>query len=164
MMGSHSSAGEQTGLFAGGQSFQELDMPDADVRYFPSFYAHDEALALFDTLMEEASWKQWRVKMYEKEVDMPRLTAWHGDPGVSYSYSNVREEARGWTPQLLAMKDRVEQASGEHFNCVLLNLYRNGMDHVGWHADEFRARAGAGARHWLHQLGSGAPFSDEAQV
>ena len=81
-------------------------------------------------------------------------TAWHGDPGVSYSYSNVREEARGWTPQLLAMKERVEQASGEHFNCVLLNLYRNGMDHVGWHADDER-ELGQAPAHWLHQLGSG---------
>jgi alkylated DNA repair dioxygenase AlkB len=30
----------------------------------------------------------------------------------------------------------VEQATAHRFNSVLLNLYRNGRDSMGWHADD----------------------------
>lgn len=33
------------------------------------------------------------------------------------------------------IKKRVEQTTGETFNSVLCNRYRNGSDTVGWHAD-----------------------------
>jgi alkylated DNA repair dioxygenase AlkB len=40
-----------------------------------------------------------------------------------------------WTDTLWALKERVEAQSGRRFNSVLGNLYRNGNDAMGWHAD-----------------------------
>jgi len=40
-----------------------------------------------------------------------------------------------WSPQLLEIKSRVEAHSKINFTSVLLNYYRNGNDHVGWHRD-----------------------------
>mgnify|MGYP006295378733 FL=1 len=39
------------------------------------------------------------------------------------------------TPLLTSLKKQCEQATGVSFNSVLVNLYRDGNDGVGWHAD-----------------------------
>jgi alkylated DNA repair dioxygenase AlkB len=36
------------------------------------------------------------------------------------------------------LKAKVEGACGRPFNSVLLNLYRNGVDSMGWHSDDER--------------------------
>ncbi|WP_438489734.1 alpha-ketoglutarate-dependent dioxygenase AlkB, partial [Listeria monocytogenes] len=36
---------------------------------------------------------------------------------------------------MLALKHAVEATCGVRFNSVLLNRYRNGLDSLGWHAD-----------------------------
>ena len=48
----------------------------------------------------------------------------------------MRLRPEPWHPAVLGVKDRVERLSGQHFNSVLLNLYRDGMDSVAWHADD----------------------------
>ena len=40
-----------------------------------------------------------------------------------------------FTPSILEIKNKVEALSSQKFNTVLLNLYRNGNDSNGWHAD-----------------------------
>jgi alkylated DNA repair dioxygenase AlkB len=34
------------------------------------------------------------------------------------------------------LRTRLEKASGGSFNSVLLNLYRDGVDSMGWHSDD----------------------------
>src|SRR5262249_9159354 len=55
--------------------------------------------------------------------------------GVSYSYSGVTHHGSGWTPELLDVRRRVEEAAGTEFNSLLLNLYRGGGDSMGFHTD-----------------------------
>jgi alkylated DNA repair dioxygenase AlkB len=69
-------------------------------------------------------------------MDVPRLTAWHGDPGAVYTYSNIRMEPEPWTPLLESIRDRVSEFCKAEFNSVLLNLYRDGNDSMGWHSDD----------------------------
>jgi alkylated DNA repair dioxygenase AlkB len=40
------------------------------------------------------------------------------------------------TSTLINIKSRIESVTGYQFNCVLLNLYRNGRDSVSWHSDD----------------------------
>ena len=40
-----------------------------------------------------------------------------------------------WTPELLSIKSKIEEKAAVNFTSVLLNLYRNGKDSVGWHRD-----------------------------
>ncbi len=81
-------------------------------------------------------WKQDSMKLYGKDIPLPRLTAWYGDPGAAYTYSGIKSEPNPWTDGLLHIKDRIEDASGSTFNCVLLNWYRDGKDSLSWHADD----------------------------
>ncbi len=73
--------------------------------------------------------------MFGKAIAQPRLTAWYGDEGAIYTYSNLTNRPLEWTPELLVIKARAEKTAQMNFNSVLLNYYRNGQDSMGWHQD-----------------------------
>jgi hypothetical protein len=58
----------------------------------------------------------------------------YGDDGITYRYSGSDYSALPWTPTLLEIKARIEEVYG-NYNYCLLNLYRNGQDSMGTHAD-----------------------------
>jgi alkylated DNA repair dioxygenase AlkB len=76
------------------------------------------------------------MKMYGKEILLPRLTAWYGDENARYKYSGIVNIPLPWTEELLLIKHKVEEISQTKFNSVLLNYYRNGNDSMGWHSDD----------------------------
>lgn len=100
--------------------------------FLPQSFA-DDYLAAF---LKEIVWRQEDVVIYGKRHAQPRLIAWHGDPGRTYTYSRLRLAANPWTSGLSTLKESVEQAAGAEFNSVLLNLYRTGQDSIAWHADD----------------------------
>lgn len=85
-------------------------------------------------LVDRLEWEQRHLVMFGKEVAEPRLSAWYGDE--SYTYSGVTLRPRPMTPELEELKSVCETGSGARFNSVLVNLYRNGDDSMGWHADD----------------------------
>ncbi|MFC6101521.1 alpha-ketoglutarate-dependent dioxygenase AlkB family protein, partial [Olivibacter domesticus] len=84
-------------------------------------------------LLNRVSWQQTKVKMYDKEVLTPRLTAWYGDHPLRAGDQRIPIP---WIPELEAIKQRIEAFTGMVFQGVLLNLYRDGNDSVAWHADK----------------------------
>lgn len=92
--------------------------------------------SLFASLRSEIPWGTHSIKMFGRVVQSPRLSSWHGDPGATYRYSGLHLEPRAWTPSLLEAKELVESALDREFNSVLANLYRDGDDAMGWHADD----------------------------
>lgn len=81
-------------------------------------------------------WKQDTIKLYGKVIPLPRLTAWYGDAGKDYTYSGIKSRPNQWNDGLLHIKNKIEQVAGAQFNSVLLNWYRDGQDHLNWHADD----------------------------
>ncbi len=90
----------------------------------------------FPALLEETPWAQDAIVVFGRQRPIPRLEAWYGDPGRSYTYSGRRLEPLQWTPRLAELRDRCAAAVGEAFDSVLVNRYRNGDDAVGWHSDD----------------------------
>jgi alkylated DNA repair dioxygenase AlkB len=115
--------------------WETVPMPDAEVRVLSSFYCKPETGAFMRRLLEETPWRQETITLWVKQHLQPRLTAWYGDPGRGYAYSGVVLEPLPWTETLSHIKTDVERATGCRFNSVLLNLYRNEDDSVGWHSD-----------------------------
>ncbi len=111
-------------------------MPDGEVIIYRNFFDELESDQLFDELLDSINWRQDKIKMFGKEVKLPRLTAWYGDQGKSYKYSGINMNPDTWTPTLLSIKEKVEKVVELNFNSVLLNLYRNGKDYVSWHSDD----------------------------
>jgi alkylated DNA repair dioxygenase AlkB len=119
------------------QSIPEaLPMPDAEVTFYRDFFSADENTQLFQDLVDKIDWKQESARFGGKAVPLPRLTAWYGDAGKSYSYSGITVNPLPWTPPLLSIKERIETVSNVQFNSVLLNFYRGERDSVSWHSDD----------------------------
>jgi alkylated DNA repair dioxygenase AlkB len=78
--------------------------------------------ALFDHLAESTSWRQERMYMYEREVDVPRLIALLPDDGPGH-------------PLLVAMREALDQRYRETFVRTSMALYRDGRDSVAFHGD-----------------------------
>lgn len=125
---------EQLSFFDGG--LQSPKLPADLMEYVPGFFSGDEVALLTVKLKRDIIWSQETIRMYGKELNTPRLTAWYGDNSKTYAFSGKKYDPHPWTPELLAIKARVDAACGVTFNSVLLNLYRNGNDSVAWHADD----------------------------
>jgi alkylated DNA repair dioxygenase AlkB len=90
----------------------------------------------FDQVYQEVDWAQETIRIAGRDVLQPRLTAWHGDQDAVYTYSGLTNVPRPWTESLLAIRERLQQDLKTSFNSVLCNLYRDGFDSMGWHADK----------------------------
>lgn len=112
-----------------------INLPDAEIIYCPSFLSTEQADSLFQELIEGTPWQQDEITVYGKKHLQPRLTALYGNEGMSYSYSNIIMKPHRWTSVLKKIKLLVESVSEANFTTVLLNYYRNGSDGNGWHAD-----------------------------
>ncbi len=95
-----------------------------------------EADDLLARVGAEVPWGQRSLRMFGREVLEPRLSAWVGDPDAVYTWSRRRNEPLPWTPALAALRDRVSLELKHPFNAVLCNLYRDGQDAMGMHADD----------------------------
>ncbi|MFY0531471.1 alpha-ketoglutarate-dependent dioxygenase AlkB family protein [Nannocystis pusilla] len=116
--------------------WQQIDAPDADIRFAPAFLDARTAKAYFDELMEAISWRQDKIRVYGKLHDVPRLHQWYGDPGTEYIWSGLIMQPQPWISPLLRIKSLIERATSATYNSLLANLYRNGDDAVGWHSDD----------------------------
>ena len=113
-----------------------LDLPDADVRLWPQALPPGDADQRFSALRSRIDWQQEDILIFGERRRVPRLVAWHGDPGTTYVYSGTVHEPVPWTADLQWIRARVEALTGQRYNGVLLNLYRDGRDGMGWHADD----------------------------
>ena len=112
-----------------------LDLKDANIDYFPSFFTLDVASELYHDLLHEIPWQQDNIRVFGKEFVQPRLTALFGNDGKPYSYSNITMQPNPWNLLLQKIKFHVESVAEINFTTVLLNYYRDGSDSNGWHAD-----------------------------
>ena len=121
---------------AGSTNCSEIEIPDAEVFLYPTLLSCHEADQLFDTLKNNIIWEKQKIKLYGEVHDVPRLTAWYGDPNKSYIYSGIKLNTNPWIAALLKIREKIEKISKIKFNSVLLNLYRSGSDSVSWHSDD----------------------------
>lgn len=120
-----------TDLFTVGNGQKEyIDLPDLELMHYEGFIPKAEADAYYTALLSNTPWRQYQMPMYDKMVTAPRMIAWYGEQ------EEAGENALPWTPELLALRRKVEQETGLQFNAVLLNLYRDGNDSVAWHSDK----------------------------
>jgi alkylated DNA repair dioxygenase AlkB len=109
---------------------------DGDVVLYRQFFGVERSDRYFTNLLNEISWRQDQIRIFDRFIPLPRLTAWYGNPGQVYAYSGIQMDPLPWTPTLLDIKSRIEALAEVEFNSVLLNLYRCGRDSVAWHSDD----------------------------
>lgn len=115
---------------------RKLNFDGADVTYHPQPDLGLPADTLFERLLEVTPWEQRSITIQGRQIPQPRLVAWHGS--AAYGYSGLKLQPHAWNDTLNTMRKAIEEITGATFNSVLLNLYRNGRDSVGMHADDER--------------------------
>ena len=113
----------------------EINLPDANIRLFPHFLNPDMAAQLFQVFSNKVPWRHDPIKVFGKTYMQPRLTSLHGTTNQGYGYANIRMQAQPMMPELNDILQRIAKIDNSDFNIVLLNLYRDGNDSNGWHAD-----------------------------
>lgn len=124
---------DQLSLFGSGEG---LRFPEELLEYTEGFISPSEASQLLQLLIATTKWEQTSIAIYDKVMLTPRLIAWHGDQHERYTMAGKSIPMSPWTPELLALKEKIEAFSGFQFNSVLLNYYRDGNDSVTWHRDK----------------------------
>ena len=117
-------------------SVQKIELEDTHLLYFPHFLSSLEADDWFAFLNNKVNFQSGEIKLFGKTYAKPRLEAFYAENELTYSYSGKQMKTEPLFTELNALKERVESISNLEFNAVLINLYRNGMDSNGWHADD----------------------------
>lgn len=114
---------------------QRFNLPNAKLVYVPNFFSKEESDQYFNIINSETNWQHDDITVFGKTYKQPRLTALFGDNNQPYSYSNITMHPKPFTNTLEDIKTKVEAFAEHKFNTLLINLYRNGNDSNGWHAD-----------------------------
>jgi alkylated DNA repair dioxygenase AlkB len=114
---------------------QLFKLPNADLVYYPNFFRNEEADKIYVEIESTTNWQHDDIKVFGKTYKQPRLTALFGDTDQPYGYSNIVMYPSPFTLTLIDIKTKVEQVCKHKFNTLLINLYRDGNDSNGWHAD-----------------------------
>jgi len=120
-----------------------IPIPGAEIYYDDRFLPPEEATQLFNALVSKCAWERHRASFGHT---VPRDEAYYGDPGTHYTYSRREYQPLPWMPELLSLKVHVEETTPVAaytnsglpklgYNALLCNLYRDGNDSVGLHAD-----------------------------
>jgi len=120
-----------------------IPIPGAEIYYDDRFLPPEEATQLFNTLLSKCAWQRHRASF---GYTVPRDEAYYGDPGTHYTYSRREYQPLPWMPELLSLQVHVAETTPVAaytnsglpklgYNALLCNLYRDGNDSVGLHAD-----------------------------
>ncbi|XP_062273389.1 DNA oxidative demethylase ALKBH2 [Scomber scombrus] len=118
--------------------WQKIEAEGLDCDY-ALLFSKKEADHFFKLLEEEVVYstgEEAKVQVFGKVYNIPRKQATYGDAGLTYTYSGVTRSACPWTPTLEYIQDAVTKTTGQRFNFVLINRYKDGQDHMGEHRDD----------------------------
>ena len=109
---------------------------DLKVRIEKDFFNQIYSNELLKKLISDLPWESMTIKMFGKDIRIPRLQCWIGDKGCDYKYSGKKLNRRDWTTDLIMIREKIYKDLNIDFNSVLINYYRDGKDSMGWHADD----------------------------
>ena len=113
-----------------------FNVKDAELIYYPNVFNEAECSQYYKALLENTQWREDTITLFGKTHKQPRLTALYANNNKPYSYSNITMYPEAFGLELELIKNKIEAICAATFTTCLLNLYRNGNDSNGWHADD----------------------------
>jgi len=130
----------QMSLFAGARETVVVDDQRGRVVHSADLVSPEVARDWFDALRESVDWKAQRRRMYDRDVDVPRLTA-------HFRLGKEADQSEGVPAPIREAAREVLARTGVPFTSVGLNRYRDGRDSVAPHNDH------------LEELAEGSPIA-----
>lgn len=115
----------QMSLFAGARETVLVHDQRGRIVHMPDLVPPGTARAWFDELRSSVEWKTQRRRMYDRDVDVPRLMA-------HFRLAPPEDPAAA---AIRAAAEKVGAVTGVPFTSVGLNFYRDGRDSVAPHSD-----------------------------
>lgn len=104
-----------------------------------AYYFSPGVISLHDNLLEDLLqldlWKKDEGVIFGKKYITDRKVLWVADEAFDYSYSQKSRIAEPWPDFIYEIKLKLDELCGVTFNSCLGNLYHNGNESMGWHAD-----------------------------
>lgn len=123
-------------LFDSTQDFPINILPkDGITEYYGKVFSDEEREKYYQYLFSQIPWENDEAVIFGKLIITKRKVAWFGEKKFEYTYSNRTKYAKLWTPELLVLKQKCEEVSGETYNSCLLNLYHEGSEGMAYHSD-----------------------------
>jgi len=123
-------------LFDNIQDFPINILPkDGVTEYYGKIFSDAECEKYYQYLFNQIQWENDEAVIFGKLIYTKRKVAWFGEKTFEYTYSNRTKYAKLWTPELLQLKQKCEEVSGETYNSCLLNLYHDGSEGMAYHSD-----------------------------
>lgn len=110
-----------------------IDERGALVVVYRGFMKPDTATALFEELQSTVPWIRHTVRVYGREVEIPRQVCAYGSVKKHY-YSGNYVDVLPWRDDIHKVCIRLNKL-GYHFNSCLLNYYEDGQSYIGFHSD-----------------------------
>lgn len=125
-------------------STQWLIRPGLTLCYLPGWLDAETASDRFHTITQSHWFRQGQIQLFGRWVNEPRTMDWCGD--LPYHYAGQWLAPKPWTPVLSALRQQLLQQLADlqvtvpdnPLNHVLMNLYRDGQDSMGYHQDNER--------------------------
>lgn len=108
----------------------------------PGYVQSEEGDRLLQLASSTLVWHSETFTIFGRERVVPRQISWVGDEGLDYRYASRSHVGTGWPKWLKDLADRMATDFDRCDNHVLLNRYRCGSDHMGWHRDDERGVVG----------------------
>lgn len=108
---------------------------DGTVHYYGKVFSKEKSDFYYDYLFNRIPWENDEAVIFGKLIITKRKVAWFGDKPFEYTYSKRTKQAKPWTPELVELKRKCEEVTGETYNSCLLNLYHDGSEGMAYHSD-----------------------------
>ncbi|KIC63483.1 alpha-ketoglutarate-dependent dioxygenase AlkB family protein [Chryseobacterium taiwanense] len=108
---------------------------DGTVHYYGKIFSEEKSDFYYDYLFNQIPWENDEAMIFGKLILTKRKVAWFGEKPFEYTYSKRTKYAQFWTPELLELKQKCEEITGETYNSCLLNLYHDGSEGMAYHSD-----------------------------
>eukprot|EP01080_Neovahlkampfia_damariscottae_P006791 gene6791-10955_t len=102
----------------------ELDKKGSIIHYQPTFIEKKESNDFFHYLLDNIPWTESTIKMYGKDVKVPRLQCVMTDMSETKLSVYSVEKAMPWTKEIKEVKEKIEKD------------YRDGNDSIHYHQDK----------------------------
>lgn len=111
------------------------------IEYIPNFLPDKLSDNAFENIIKEVEFltdEESSIKIFGKIINIPRKQCAYGDEGTSYQFSGITIGGKIWddVPFLNHIKEYINEELKIPVNFVLVNLYQDGNDYIGYHSDD----------------------------
>ncbi len=117
-------------------ALEKISIVGGELAIDENFLSLAQADSLLELFLIELPWRHDEITVFGKSHLMPRMHCFQSELSVNYQYSNLSLTPSNYHPKVLQLKRYLEAVTGVSYNAVLINLYRNGLDKMGWHSDD----------------------------